>query len=108
MKFFEALISVQEQAASKLTSKLHEPSFRQGLGEQALTENINHNKKKEKDMSGKTISVDVPEGFEFVQEGNVCFFRRLSKDFSVWKSKYSNFIRTPFRHPILINISKLL
>jgi hypothetical protein len=40
-------------------------------------------------MSEKTISVDVPEGFEFVQEGNVCFFRRLSKDFSVWKSKYS-------------------
>ena len=40
-------------------------------------------------MSEKTISVDVPEGFEFVREGNVCFFRRLSKDFSVWKSKYS-------------------
>jgi hypothetical protein len=28
-----------------LTSKLHEPSFRQGFGEQALTENIHHNKK---------------------------------------------------------------
>jgi hypothetical protein len=40
-------------------------------------------------MSEKTISVDVPEGFEFVREGNVCFFRRLSKDFSVWKSKYN-------------------
>jgi hypothetical protein len=31
-------------------------------------------------MSEKTISVDVPEGFEFVQEGNVCFFRRLHRD----------------------------
>jgi hypothetical protein len=42
-------------------------------------------------MSGKTISVDVPEGFEFVQEGNVCFFRRLSKDFSVWKSHFHQY-----------------
>ena len=38
-------------------------------------------------MSEKTIIVDVPEGFEFVQEGNFCFFRRLHRDFSVWKSK---------------------
>ena len=52
---------------------------------------INKNKKKEKDVNGKKIEIEVPVGFKFVQEGNTCYFQRIEEEenFLAWKIKCS-------------------
>jgi hypothetical protein len=42
------------------------------------------NKKKEKDMKGKKIEITVPDGYDFVQEGNSCYFveKKDNKNFA--------------------------
>jgi hypothetical protein len=42
------------------------------MGERVIQEI--KNKKKEKDMKGKKIEITVPDGYDFVQEGNSCCF----------------------------------
>jgi hypothetical protein len=78
-------------------------------------------------MAGKKIEITVPEGYDFVQEGNSCYFieKKDNKNFASWEQKdklvtgtiiikfttntiLKLFIISPIRFPISIKISKLL
>jgi hypothetical protein len=40
-------------------------------------------------MNGKKIEITVPDGYDFVQEGNSCYFikKEDNKNFASWEQK---------------------
>jgi hypothetical protein len=57
------------------------------MGERVIQEI--KNKEKEKDMNGKKIEITVPDGYDFVKEGNSCYFieKKDNKNFASWEQK---------------------
>jgi hypothetical protein len=53
------------------------------------TDSNNKNEKGVKDIKGRKIQITVPDGYDFVQEGNSCYFikKKDNKNFASWEQK---------------------
>ena len=80
MKFYLIAKALKNEVALDFLENLK-------MGERVIQEI--KNKKKEKDMKGKKIEITVPDGYDFVQEGNSCYFveKKDNKNFASWEQK---------------------
>jgi hypothetical protein len=80
MKFYLMATALKNEVALDFLKNLK-------MGERVIKEI--KNKEKEKDMNGKKIEITVPDGYDFVQEGNSCYFieKKDNKNFASWEQK---------------------